>query len=843
MTAVQNLNSLAIQQRYGNPVWQFFKIDDETLTQVCSHCGQKLNAPPNTTNSKKHLKAKHPDLYEIVRIEDEARQSQKVSRKRRHLSGSETSSCTFSQQDVVYDDNVTKFLEGILQNYKDLPLYLPNDTFSKDEITLSDSSDPSDQEAKPYPDTNFGNNALLSLYSQNKPNSALATVSPTVNNKSLNNNNITFTPVPASVPLPSAQKDSIKDSQEPAMKKRGIRKASALPDKSTVKCQVPSLKRCDLGGVNRQFLEVFHLLMHMKRPEIHNRLHVQPPVGILIHGPPGCGKTRFAQSVAGELDMPLIQVSCTELISGVSGESENKIRQLFQQAKENSPCMVLLDDVDVISSKRDSAQREMERRIVTQLIACLDELARGDDQPCSSTLNPLKLQFASNGAFSIENPNSTRRQVMVMATTSRLESIDMALRRAGRFDKELSLGIPDEKARIEIMKVVCKDMVLNPKVSLKEIARLTPGYVGSDLVALAREASVSAVNRVLETLVPGQHDKRQLTDEEVEREIQNILTWFKSSEQITSEKLDLMSVELKDFARALTIISPSSIREGFATVPDVTWDDVGALSSVRSELEWSILNPIKRPEDFEDLGIDNKPQGILLCGPPGCGKTLLAKAIANESGLNFISVKGPELLSMYVGESERAVRMVFQRARDSAPCVIFFDEIDALCPKRNHNETSGSARLVNQMLTEMDGVEGRKQVFLIGATNRPDIVDPAILRPGRLDKIIFVDFPDQHDRVDILKKLTRDGTHPKISSSIKFEEVASLPELTDYTGADLSALVHEAGILALRERLENPEVSAITFDHFTLASKRINPSVTKADRLKYEQLKDKYRKL
>lgn len=216
-----------------------------------------------------------------------------------------------------------------------------------------------------------------------------------------------------------------------------------------------------------------------------------------------------------------------------------------------------------------------------------------------------------------------------------------------------------------------------------------------------------------------------------------------------------MSVEFQDFVRALGTITPSSIREGFATVPDVSWEDVGALKQVRSELEWSILNPIKRPEAFESLGITNKPQGILLCGPPGCGKTLLAKAIANETGLNFISVKGPELLSMYVGESERAVRTVFQRARDSAPCVIFFDEIDALCPKRSNNETSGSARLVNQMLTEMDGVEARKQVFLIGATNRPDIVDPAILRPGRLDKVLFVDFPDANDRADILRKSTK----------------------------------------------------------------------------------------
>ncbi|KAI6189687.1 Nuclear valosin-containing protein-like [Aphelenchoides bicaudatus] len=610
------------------------------------------------------------------------------------------------------------------------------------------------------------------------------------------------------------------------------------------KIEIPKLRFADMGGVSEQFLEVLHLAMHMKRPEIHEQLNVQPPTGFLIHGPPGCGKTRFTEALSGELDLPLLSVSTTELISGVSGESEEKIRQLFLRARENAPCVLLLDEIDIIASRRENAQKEMERRIVTQLILCLDDLSKPIDLQAPQSVQDLT-KCNDEGDVTIE-PSSILRAggVLVVGTSSRVENIDTALRRAGRFDKEIALGIPDERARIEILEIVCgKKMKLHPDICLKRLARLTPGYVGADLLALAREASISAVNRVFETLANFDHSsKRRMTAEETELEIQNVLKWLNSEGPIDQEKLQNLFIETTDFERALKIVSPSAKREGFATVPDVSWDDIGALKDVRAELEWSILHPIKRPEDFELLAIDTRSQGILLCGPPGCGKTLLAKAIANETGMNFISIKGPELLSMYVGESEKAVRTVFQRARDSSPCIIFFDEIDALCPRRNNSETSGSARLVNQMLTEMDGMEMRKQVFLIGATNRPDIVDPAILRPGRLDKVLFVDFPSEEDRADILRKTTKNGTRPKISSDVDFSAIANLSELELYTGADLAALVREAGILALRERLDtnNKSITATTLEHFKAASKRLTPSVGEEDRKRYAQLKKQY---
>ncbi|KAI6184139.1 hypothetical protein M3Y97_00564300 [Aphelenchoides bicaudatus] len=722
-------------------------------------------------------------------------------------------------------------------------------------VTVEDSSENSEHDIDPmkYPDTNFGNNAIVSLYSQNRIAPTLAAVPPTINkvtnlstlmpavenkDQSLREASNMQSPVNESTQLPSnriKKKTSRKMAPNSSLTLTGIQ-----PN-----IEIPKLRFADMGGVSEQFLEVLHLAMHMKRPEIHEQLNVQPPTGFLIHGPPGCGKTRFAEALSGELELPLISVSTTELIAGVSGESEEKIRQLFLQARQNAPCVLLLDEIDIIASRRESAQREMERRIVTQLISCLDDLSKPMDLQAPQSVQHLT-KFNDEGDVTINAPSSSLRAggVLVVGTSSHVENIDIALRRAGRFDKEIALGIPDERARIEILEIVCgKKMKLHPDICLKRLARLTPGYVGADLLALAREASISAVNRVFETLVNFDHSsKRRMTEEETKLEIQNVLKWLNSEGSIDQEKLQNLFIETTDFERALKIVSPSAKREGFATVPGVSWDDIGALKDVRTELEWSILHPIKRPEDFELLAISTRPQGILLCGPPGCGKTLLAKAIANETGMNFISVKGPELLSMYVGESEKAVRTVFQRARDSSPCVIFFDEIDALCPRRNNSETSGSARLVNQMLTEMDGMEVRKQVFLIGATNRPDIVDPAILRPGRLDKVLFVDFPNADDRADILRKTTKNGTRPKISSDVDFSAIANLSELELYTGADLAALVHEAGVLALRERLDgnNKSITAITLEHFQLASKRLTPSVSETDRQRYAQLKKQY---
>ncbi|CAI5441633.1 unnamed protein product [Caenorhabditis angaria] len=598
----------------------------------------------------------------------------------------------------------------------------------------------------------------------------------------------------------------------------------------------------DIGGCDKQFLEVCRLAMHLKRPKTFNLLGVDPPRGFIVHGPPGCGKTLFAQAVAGELGIPMVQLAATELVSGVSGETEEKIRRLFDSAKQHAPCILILDDIDAIAPRRETAQREMERRVVSQLCSSLDELVLPPRE------KPLKdqLKFGDDGNVSVENPepcSSTPNGVLVIGTTSRPEAVDGGLRRAGRFENEISLGIPDESARMKILEKICR-VNLAEDVNLKQIARLTPGYVGADLQALIREAAKVAIDRVFDTIVAKNDGQKSLTVEQVNEELERVLAWLQGEDDPTtlSELSGGLQISFEDFERALEKIQPAAKREGFATVPNVSWEDIGALGDVRKQLEWSILYPIKRVDDFAALGIDSRPQGILLCGPPGCGKTLLAKAVANETGMNFISVKGPELLNMYVGESERAVRTVFQRARDSQPCVIFFDEIDALCPKRSHNETSGGARLVNQLLTEMDGVEGRQKVFLIGATNRPDIVDAAILRPGRLDKILFVDFPSVEDRADILRKSTKNGTRPMLDKDVNFDEIAKLPELNGFTGADLTALIHESSLLALQARvLQNDDsITGVNMSHFIEAASRIRPSVTESDRKKYEHMKVVY---
>ncbi|KJH52011.1 ATPase, AAA family [Dictyocaulus viviparus] len=616
--------------------------------------------------------------------------------------------------------------------------------------------------------------------------------------------------------------------------KRGLLSVSTL----TIEPCLSTVTFKDLGGCDRQFLEICRLAMHMKRPHTYNVLRVEPPKGFLVHGPPGCGKTLFAQAIAGQFNLKMIQLNATELVSGVSGESEEKVRKLFDIAKQNAPCVLIIDDIDVIAPKRETATREMERRIVSQLSKCLDELHSKKNQTAA------KICFSNNGEAVLNDENDTHENsyVLVIGTTSRPDSVDGSLRRAGRFDCEIPIGIPDERARKEILQTICK-LTLDDSVDMKMIARLTPGYVGADLKALVRETAKCAVERIYDTVVKHTTSKQLMTNDEVKAALEKAILWLQADDDPRAiEDLGEFLISSSDFERALQNIQPSAKREGFATVPNVSWQDVGALYDIRQELEWNILFPVKRPEDFALLGVSAKPQGILLCGPPGCGKTLLAKAIANETGLNFISVKGPELLNMYVGESERAVRTVFQRARDSSPCIIFFDEIDALCPKRSHNEFSGGSRLVNQLLTEMDGIEMRKQVFLIGATNRPDIVDPAILRPGRLDKILFVDLPSPPDRADILRKSTKDGTQPKIGGDVDFDELARLPELDGFTGADLAALVHEASIVALKERLlyNNVTVDAVRMTHFTEAIKNIRPSVTEADRKNYIKMKHIY---
>ncbi|XP_011643557.1 nuclear valosin-containing protein-like [Pogonomyrmex barbatus] len=625
----------------------------------------------------------------------------------------------------------------------------------------------------------------------------------------------------------------------------------------------------NIGGNDKVFKTVCKLLAHMKHPEIFKRLGISPPRGFLLHGPPGCGKTLLAYAVAGELDMPLLKVAGPELVAGVSGESEARIRELFEQALALAPCVVFLDEIDAVAPHRATAQREMERRIVAQLLSSLDEL----------------------------NLNENGDRVLVIGATNRPDSLDPALRRAGRFDREVCLGIPDREARARILAVHTETVVLAPNVSLSTIASLTPGFVGADLVALIREAAMVAVDRVFEDLNRSKQNKKSAEtiqdekqpDKEAEISAENsvcnvidtnvaaeasttiendafsrespksptpeivamdiiqehsadlstMLAWLRTEPPLSPESLSTLYIEHSDFEAALRVVQPSAKREGFVTVPDVTWDDVGSLRNIRQELQMAILAPVKHSEHFNTLGL-TAVSGVLLCGPPGCGKTLLAKAIANEAGINFISVKGPELLNMYVGESEKAVRQCFLRARNSVPCVIFFDEIDALCPKRTEGDNSATARVVNQMLTEMDGVEDRQGVFLMAASNRPDIIDPAILRPGRLDKILYVGLPNASDRVDILRAVTKNATKPKLASDVDLNELAYNDKCEGYTGADLAALIREAGMGALKEIIAGYGQPEISKRHIFQAFDKVQPSVREKDIKHYEKLSKLY---
>ncbi|NXK86790.1 NVL protein, partial [Formicarius rufipectus] len=576
----------------------------------------------------------------------------------------------------------------------------------------------------------------------------------------------------------------------------------------------PSVTFEDVGGNDETLKEICKMLIHIRHPEVYNHLGVVPPRGFLLHGPPGCGKTLLAQALAGELKLPMLKVAATEIVSGVSGESEQKLRELFEQAVSSAPFILFIDEIDAITPKREVASKDMERRIVAQFLTCMDEL----------------------------NNVAATTQVLVIGATNRPDSLDPALRRAGRFDREICLGIPDEGAREKILRTLCRKLKLPECFEFGHLARLTPGYVGADLMALCREAAMCTVNRVL---IKSEEQRRKHvhaggntaeeilgTGTDIVDELQRLLNLLKKQDPLPEEQLQKLCIEMNDFIVALSSVQPSAKREGFVTIPDVTWADIGALEDVREELTMAILAPVRNPEQFKALGLTT-PAGVLLAGPPGCGKTLLAKAVANESGLNFISVKGPELLNMYVGESERAVRQVFQRARNSAPCVIFFDEVDALCPRRSDRESGASVRVVNQLLTEMDGLENRQQVFIMAATNRPDIIDPAILRPGRLDKTLYVGLPPPEDRLAILKTITKDGTRPPLDSDVSLEEIAYSQHCDCYTGADLSALVREASICALRQEmaLQNTQSKKgeikISHKHFEEAFRKVKSSVSR----------------
>eukprot|EP00871_Galdieria_phlegrea_P000377 jgi/Galph1/133/GphlegSOOS_G4844.1 len=563
----------------------------------------------------------------------------------------------------------------------------------------------------------------------------------------------------------------------------------------------PTKNFSDFGGIN-SLKETLRELVEwpLLYPEIYRRLGVSPPKGVLLHGPSGCGKTLLAQVLAGEFSVPLIRISAPEIIGGLSGESEERLRVLFEESKGFAPCILFIDEVDAISTKRESAGKEMERRIVAQFISCMD---------------------------SINDMDTNTLSVIVIGATSRPDALDPSLRRAGRFDRELELGAPNEEDREQILLSLCKNMSVDLETTdFSYIARRTAGYVGADLASLVTSAATAAVSRI---------------QKELEKTDANYCM-HDNAFPVSDEHVACVLIKLEDFEVALRKTQPSSLREGFTTVPDTSWNDIGALEELRDELEMAVLEPIHHPERFEALGL-TRPAGVLLYGPPGCGKTLLAKAIARESGANFISIKGPELLNKYVGESERAVRRVFQRGRSSAPCIIFFDELDALAPRRGgfssdqdlgsfSGSWGASERVVNQLLTELDGVEARSQVFVIAATNRPDMIDPAMLRPGRLDKILFVPLPDSRGRHAILETVAR---KMPLAPDVSLEYIVSYTK--GFSGADLSALTREAATESLRGMRADATVTQIEMEHFQKALKKVRPSVSERDARLYEQMR------
>ncbi|KAH9068207.1 P-loop containing nucleoside triphosphate hydrolase protein [Lactarius deliciosus] len=630
----------------------------------------------------------------------------------------------------------------------------------------------------------------------------------------------------------------------------------------------PTVRLADLGGMDPCIEKVLELVaMPLTHPEVYLHTGVQPPRGVLLHGPSGCGKTLLANAIGGELGLPFISISAPSIVSGMSGESEKTLRETFEEAKRVAPCLLFIDEIDAITPKRETAQREMERRIVAQFLTCMDELSweKTDNKP-----------------------------VMVIGATNRPDALDPALRRAGRFDHEIGMTVPDDEARAQILRVLCAKLRLDGQFDFNVLAKATPGYVGADLSALTGAAGIIAVKRIFKnisdpTIVPGSSLPAVETDAPMQIDVDapaisgpptpspEVLLFAQPTASslthspiarflqshpgpLTPALLAPLCITADDFMLALKEVQPSALREGFATIPDVTWADVGALHAIRSELHMAVVQPIRRPELFRAVGID-APAGVLLWGPPGCGKTLLAKAVANESQASFISVKGPELLNKYVGESERAVRQVFARARASSPCIIFFDELDALVPRRDEALSESSARVVNTLLTELDGLDARRGVFVLGATNRPDMLDPAMCRPGRLDKLLYVDLPEPDERAEIVRTLlVRRGVPLAPSMDSALAPADSVAEMVGgergegYSGADLAALVREAGVRALRRALgtlwemdESPagpesgtEGVVVLVEDFRAALDKVVPSVSKVQRRRYEALRETF---
>lgn len=593
-------------------------------------------------------------------------------------------------------------------------------------------------------------------------------------------------------------------------KKRRAANGEALPKRQkTEKVSVAppgDVSLYDIGGIEDVLNQLKELLiLPLLRPRKYIETNVSLPRGILLHGPPGCGKTMISRAFAAAIGVPFIEILGPSIVSGMSGESEKGVRERFEEAKKHAPCLIFIDEIDAIAPKRESSQSQMEKRIVAQLLVSIDELERDKEKP-----------------------------VIVLAATNRPDSLDPALRRGGRFDTEINIGVPNEQVRAAIMRAQTRGLSLAPDVDFVSLAKRTAGFVGADLKDLAGKAGSWQMAQYREALERQAMDLEQTMDLDDSRDIsptaQSIMRLISTARRTDIPEppgFEETAITMAAFDAVLPTITPSSKREGFATIPDVSWEDIGALASVREELQTAIVDPIQNPERYAAVGI-SAPTGVLLWGPPGCGKTLLAKAVAAESKANFISIKGPELLNKYVGESEAAVRRVFMRARSSVPCVIFFDELDALVPRRDDSISEASSRVVNMLLTELDGLSTRAGIYVIGATNRPDMIDDAMMRPGRLETRLFVDLPGASERVEILRALIRNKPIPS-----EVAEIAALDACHGYSGADLESLIRKAGQHALKNQKFRVEK-----EDFEFAVQSIKGSVGSMD--KYYKLRDKF---
>ena len=527
---------------------------------------------------------------------------------------------------------------------------------------------------------------------------------------------------------------------------------------------LPIVSYEDIGGLRGAIQRIREMVeLPLRHPELFQRLGIEPPKGIFLYGPPGCGKTLVAKAVANESDANFFVISGPEIMSKFYGESEARLREIFQKAQEMSPSIIFIDELDAIAPKREEVTGEVEHRVVAQLLSLMDGMgARGN--------------------------------IIVIGATNRPNAIDPALRRPGRFDREIEIGVPDKIGRHEILQIHTRAMPLTSDVNLNRLSEISHGYTGADISALCREAAMKSLRRYLPQV--------NLEDE-----------------RIPSAMLEKMEVNLDDFMNAYREITPTAMREVYVEVPSVQWADVGGLTDVKHELQEAVEWPIKKPEVFKRIGI-RPPKGILLFGPPGCGKTMLARAVATESEANFISIKGPELFSKWVGESEKAIREVFRKGRSAAPSIIFFDELDSVAPRRGMGSDDGAAaeHVISQLLTEMDGIEALANVVVIGASNRPDMIDPAILRPGRFDRLIFVPPPDHATRLQILKIHTR---NMPLAEGVEIDRITS--QAAGYSGADLEAVCREAGLISLRRNIETKNV---TMEDFRDALEVVKPSMT-----------------